>query len=63
MSEPNDTPRQPRRRSLTHLTLDWLTERVRRASEIKAEIESGTYKVQSDRIAAALVNEEMKNSS
>ncbi|MBX7138983.1 MAG: flagellar biosynthesis anti-sigma factor FlgM [Oligoflexia bacterium] len=52
---------QPKRKwSLTSTTLGWLADRVRRAQQIKSEVEKGTYKPNSEMIAKAIVNEESK---
>jgi len=47
----------PRKRSLTALTLDWLAERLRRSERIKSELESGSYSVDSKKVAASLLND------
>jgi|LakMenEpi03Aug12_release.lakeMendotaPanAssembly.Ray.scaffolds.fasta_scaffold4469915_1 hypothetical protein len=56
MSEHDPKPLAPRKRSLTALTLDWLAERLRRSERIKGELASGTYAVDSKKIAASLIN-------
>jgi anti-sigma28 factor (negative regulator of flagellin synthesis) len=48
-------------RGLTSMSLDWLAERFRKAEKIKQTIESGTYRVDSDKLAQAIVNDESKN--
>ena len=52
---------KPRRRGLTSLVLGWLADRLRRTEEIKAELNRGTYQVDSSKVASAMVNGE-KNS-
>jgi len=44
------------KRSPTLLKLGWLAERLRKAERIKAEIEAGTYRVDSALVAKALLN-------
>ena len=58
--ESNSEPKKPRQRSLTSVTLSWVAERVRRAEKIKKQIAKGKYKVNSEEIAAAIINEEMR---
>jgi hypothetical protein len=56
MADENSNPEsKPRKRGLTSVMLGWLAERVRRAENIKLQIESGTYQVDSEKIAASLV--------
>ena len=55
--------KKPRQRSLTSLTLNWMAERVRRAERIKKQVAKGKYKVNSEEIAAAIINEEMRQGS
>jgi anti-sigma28 factor (negative regulator of flagellin synthesis) len=52
-----------RPRSITSLTLKWMAERVRRAEKIKKQVAKGKYRVNSEEIAAAIINEEMRGSS
>lgn len=51
----NDAPEGGRKRSLTSLTLQWLSEKIRRTEKIKEEITSGHYEVDSEKIAASLM--------
>ncbi|MCB0332861.1 MAG: flagellar biosynthesis anti-sigma factor FlgM [Bdellovibrionales bacterium] len=51
----NGAPDQGRKRSLTSLTLQWLSEKIRRTEKLKEEISSGHYEVDSEKIAASLV--------
>ena len=45
-----------RPRSSTLLNLKWWAERLRKAKEIKARLDSGSYKVDSKELAQALIN-------
>ncbi|MCB0354896.1 MAG: flagellar biosynthesis anti-sigma factor FlgM [Bdellovibrionales bacterium] len=47
-----------RKRSLTSLTLEWITEKLRRSEQIKEDIKSGSYQIDSEKLAARLANEE-----
>jgi anti-sigma28 factor (negative regulator of flagellin synthesis) len=38
-----------------------MAERVRRAEKIKKQLAKGKYKINSEEIAAAIINEEMRN--
>jgi len=49
-------PNPIRKRSLTSMTLNWLADRMRRAAQIKEQVNSGTYKVDPQQVAAALVS-------
>jgi hypothetical protein len=44
------------RRSPTLLKLQWLAERVRKMERIKSEVGSGTYSVDSNLVAKAMLN-------
>lgn len=57
MSESKSEEKKPRKRSLTEITLTWLAERVRRAEKIKEEVNKGTYTVDSQKIASAILND------
>lgn len=57
MSKETQNPVQPRKRSVTHMALDWLTDRLRKCEEIKHKINSGCYQVDSGKVAAAIANE------
>ena len=37
------------------MTLHWIAEKLRRAERIKAELSQGTYQVDSDKVAQAIV--------
>ena len=49
---------QPRKRSVTSLTLGWIADRLRRAETIKEQVESGQYCVESAKVAKSLVNDD-----
>lgn len=53
-----ETPQPHRRRGLTSVTLQWLAEKFRRAQNIKNQLSNGTYTVDSDKIAKAILNSE-----
>lgn len=59
MSQPGEPQSKPtRKRSLTDITLGWIADRLRRAEKIKEQVQSGTYKVNNDKVAASILNEE-----
>jgi hypothetical protein len=59
MSENETTqPKPPRRRGLTSITLQWIAEKLRRAERIKTQLQSGTYEVDSSKVAKAILNGE-----
>lgn len=60
MSHDESTNPQHRKRSLTSLTLQWIAERLRRSERVKAQIAQGTYTVNSEQVAASLLNSERK---
>ena len=60
MEENSTNNAVPRKRSLTEITLGWLAERVRRAEKIKEQLDTGSYKVDSNKIANAIANGENK---
>ena len=51
----NNSNKPPRRRGLTSLTLEWIAEKFRRANKIKEELAQGSYQVDSDKVAKAIV--------
>jgi anti-sigma28 factor (negative regulator of flagellin synthesis) len=53
----NCNSEKPRKRSLTEVTLGWLAERLRKTEKIKAELEKGNYKVDTEKVASAILNE------
>ena len=57
MSNPDSNqPPQPRKRGLTSLTLGWLAEKLRRTEAIKEQVKNGSYKVDPEKVAEAIVN-------
>lgn len=54
----NDESQSPSRRprKATMLKLQWLSERLRKCERIKREIEAGTYRVDSEEVAKAILN-------
>ena len=59
-SNPDDAPKEPKKRGVTQLTLGWLADRLRHAEKIKNEIKEGKYRVDSQAIAQAIVGSEKK---
>ncbi len=55
-NQDSNQPPQPRKRGLTSLTLGWLAEKLRRTEAIKEQIKSGNYKVDPEKVAAAIIN-------
>ena len=49
---------EPRKRSLTELTLGWFAERLRKADAIKEKLETGAYAVDSRKVAASIVSKD-----
>ena len=47
-----------KKRSLTSISLGWLAEKLRKCERIKAELNSGTYSVDSSAIAQSITNAE-----
>lgn len=54
----NEQGKQPRKRSLTSITLQWVAEKIRKTTRIKEELERGTYQVDSSKVARAILNGE-----
>jgi anti-sigma28 factor (negative regulator of flagellin synthesis) len=54
--ENNNQPKQGRKRGLTSLALQWLADKMRRTERIKEELQRGTYQVDSNKIAEAILN-------
>lgn len=48
----------PRKRSLTSITLGWIADRIKRTEQIKKKLADGEYKVESEKIAASILNEQ-----
>lgn len=56
MSEGDNNCNKPaRRRGLTSVTLEWIAEKFRRADKIKQELAQGSYRVDTDKVAKAIV--------
>lgn len=52
----NNSNKAPRRKGLTSLTLQWLADKLRRTDKIKEEVANGSYKVDSSKVAQAIVS-------
>lgn len=61
--ENQNNSEKPRKRSLTELTLGWLAERMRKAEKIKTQIQNGSYQVDNDKVASAIINKPEQMSS
>lgn len=46
-----------RKRSLTSIALGWVADRLRRCEELKEQINTGTYEVDNEKIASAIVKD------
>jgi anti-sigma28 factor (negative regulator of flagellin synthesis) len=58
MKEDSNEQKQPRKRGLTSLTLQWISDKLRRTERIKDALEKGSYQVDSNKIAEAILNGE-----
>ena len=58
MSDDTGGQRPERKRSLTSLTLNWLSEKLKRAEEVKEQVKSGAYEVDSAKLAASMVDKD-----
>lgn len=47
-----------RGRRVTDIALQWLAQRLRKSEEIKRQVSSGSYSVDSSKVAASIINEE-----
>ena len=47
-----------KRRSVTSVTLGWIAERIRKAERLKELVNSGSYTVDSEKVARSISNEE-----
>lgn len=56
--ENNNAEKPARRRGLTSVTLQWITEKLRRAERIKCALQKGTYQVDSSKVAKAILDGE-----
>jgi len=54
----DESSKPERKRGMTSLTLQWIGEKLRRSEEIKNGLESGSYKVDSESVAKALVSDD-----
>jgi anti-sigma28 factor (negative regulator of flagellin synthesis) len=52
----NKQPKEGRKRGLTSVALQWLADKMRRTQRIKEELQRGTYQVDSNKIAEAILN-------
>jgi anti-sigma28 factor (negative regulator of flagellin synthesis) len=50
--------KSPRKRGLTSLTLQWISEKLHRTERIKEALEKGKYQVDSSKVAEAILNGE-----
>jgi anti-sigma28 factor (negative regulator of flagellin synthesis) len=55
-TENGEVKRPERKRSLTSITLGWLSEKLRRSEQIKESLKSGSYKVDSEKIAQSILS-------
>ena len=58
MDENNNEQKQPRKRGLTSVTLQWIAEKLRKAERIKDALDRGTYQIDSNKVAKALLTGE-----
>lgn len=56
----NNQQKPPRKKGLTSLTLEWLAEKFRRTERIKDALHRGTYQVDSNEVAKAMLNSEQQ---
>lgn len=56
MSDSNSDQAKPRPRSATSIALGWIAEKLRRSERIKEQLKSGTYSVDSSKVAEAILN-------
>jgi anti-sigma28 factor (negative regulator of flagellin synthesis) len=54
--EHDNEPKQGRKRGLTSVALQWIADKMRRTERIKEELQRGTYQVDSNKIAEAILN-------
>lgn len=54
----NNRAQEGRKRSLTSVALQWVAEKLRRTERIKEELQRGTYQVDSNKIAQAILDGE-----
>lgn len=59
MDDQEKTEAKPaRKRGFTSIALQWLADKVRRTERIKDELERGTYQMDSNKIARAILDSE-----
>ena len=58
MAEDSTGAPQGRKRSLTSVTLQWLSEKLRRSEQIKEQVASGQYELDTEKIAASMLSSE-----
>ena len=54
----NNRAQEGRKRSLTSVTLQWVAEKLRKTARIKEELQRGTYQVDSNKVAQAILDGE-----
>jgi len=50
--------KQRRTRKITHLAMEWLIQRLKKSEDIKEKLADGSYRVDSTKVAASIVNED-----
>jgi anti-sigma28 factor (negative regulator of flagellin synthesis) len=55
MNDMNDQ-KPPRRKGITSVTLQWIAEKLRRSQRIKEELSTGSYQIDSAKVAQAIIN-------
>jgi anti-sigma28 factor (negative regulator of flagellin synthesis) len=51
-----NSQRPKRKRSMTSIALNWLSERMNRTDQLKEAISSGTYQIPIDQVAKAIIH-------
>ncbi len=58
MSEDNgNEPKPQRKRGVTSVMLGWIADRLRRAEDLKQKISTGTYQIDSEKIAESILSD------